>query len=99
MALTQLQLARLEGEPVGVLAGYVGNDQLVFNLGTRIPFRHRGIAQAILTHWVEQGANNNCRSLIINADDPGTPQELYRRIGFVDEIYWYQRYEFGALVS
>jgi hypothetical protein len=99
MALTQLQLARLEAKPVGVLAFYVGNDQLVFNLGTRIPFRHCGVAQAMLTRWVEQGVNNNCRSLIINADDPGTPQELYRRIGFVDEIYWYQKYEFGALVS
>jgi ribosomal protein S18 acetylase RimI-like enzyme len=96
MALAQLQLARLEGEPVGVVAFYVGNDQLVFNLGTRIPYRHRGVAQAMLTHWVEQGVLNNCRSLIINADDPGRPQELYRRIGFVDEVYWYQRYEFDA---
>ena len=97
MALTQLQLARLDGEPVGVLAFYVGTDQLVFNLGTRVPFRHRGIAQAILSHWAEGGGN--CRSLIINADDPGRPQELYRSIGFVDEIYWYQKYEFEALVS
>ena len=98
VALAQLQLARLDGEPVGVLACYVGNDQLVFNLGTRIPFRHRGIAQAMLAHWVELGVTNHCRSLIINADDPGKPQELYRRIGFVDEIYWYQRYEIDGLV-
>jgi hypothetical protein len=36
---------------------------------------------------------SGCRSLIINAEDGGRPAELYRRLGFVDEIYWYQKYD------
>ena len=98
-ALAQLRLARFDGEPVGMVAFYVGNDQLVFNLGTRTPFRHLGVAQEMLTRWVHEGVSQNCRSLIINADDPGMPQKLYRRMGFVDEIYWYQRYEFDTVDS
>jgi hypothetical protein len=96
MSLTRLQLARLDGESVGVLAYYVGQHQMVFNLGTRIPFRRRGIAQAMLAQWAARGVIEGCRSLIINADDPGQPQELYRRMGFVDEVYWYQRYQFDT---
>ena len=92
LVLASLTLARLEGEPIGVSAFYKGADQLLFNLGTRVPFRHRGIAQAMLGHWVRQGQAARCRSLIINADDPGAPQMLYRHMGFVDEIYWYQSY-------
>jgi GNAT superfamily N-acetyltransferase len=99
MALAKLQLARLDAQPVGVVAFFAGSDQLVFNLGTRVPFRHRGIAQQMLARWVEEGVKRNCRSLIINADDPGKPQELYRKMGFVDEIYWYQRYEFDTVDS
>jgi hypothetical protein len=93
LALSRLTLARLDGEPVGVSAFYAGSDQLLFNVGTRVPFRHRGVAQAMLSHWVNGGLASGCRSLIINADDPGAPQMLYRHMGFVDEIYWYQRYE------
>ena len=94
VALETLRLARLGGEPVGVLGYYAGDDQLAFNLGTRVPFRHRGIAQAMLSHWVAEGTAARCRSLTINADDPGRPAELYRRLGFTDEVYWYARYEY-----
>jgi GNAT superfamily N-acetyltransferase len=94
MALATLQLARLEGAPVAVLAYYIGTDQLVFNLGTRVPFRHRGIAQDLLRRWVAAGRAQGCRSLMINADHLGAPEALYQQMGFVDEIYWYQRYEF-----
>jgi GNAT superfamily N-acetyltransferase len=92
MALAQLRLARLEGVPVAVLAYYVGTDQLVFNLGTRVPFRHRGIAQQLLARWAAAGRAQGCRSLMINADHLGRPEALYKKMGFVDEIYWYQRY-------
>lgn len=96
-ALTDHQLGLLDGEPVAVLAYYRGApDQLVFNLGTRVPYRHRGIAQAMLARWVDAGLASGCRSLIINADDGGRPAELYRRLGFVDEIYWYQKYGLRA---
>jgi ribosomal protein S18 acetylase RimI-like enzyme len=93
LALARLQLARLEGDAVGVLAFYAGPDQLVFNLGTRVAFRHRGIAQQLLSDWVAAGRAQGCRSLMINADHLGAPEALYKRIGFVDEVYWYQGYE------
>jgi GNAT superfamily N-acetyltransferase len=92
-ALAECQLGLLGAEGVAVLAYYRGPDQLVFNLGTRVPYRHQGIAQAMLTRWVDVGTASGCRSLMINAAEGGRPAELYRRMGFVDEIYWYQRYE------
>jgi hypothetical protein len=94
LALTDHQLGLLDGEPVAVLAYYRGApDQLVFNLGTRVPYRHRNIAQAMLARWVDAGVASGCRSLIINAEDGGRPADLYRRLGFADEIYWYQKYD------
>jgi GNAT superfamily N-acetyltransferase len=94
MALARLQVARLGGDAVAALAYYFGADQLVFSLGTRIPFRQQGIAQQLLSRWVAAGRAEGCRSLLINADHLGAPEALYRRMGFVDEVYWYQRYEF-----
>lgn len=91
-ALETLRLVRLGNEAVGVLGYYAGVDQLVFNLGTRVGFRHRGIAQSVLGRWVAEGRAAGCRSLTINADDPGRPAELYRRLGFTDEVYWHKRY-------
>jgi ribosomal protein S18 acetylase RimI-like enzyme len=91
-AVESLRLARLGDEAVGVL-GYEGDvHRLVFNLGTRVPFRHQGIAQTMLAHLAAEGVGAGCRSLSINADDPGRPAELYRRLGFTDEVYWYRRY-------
>lgn len=93
LALAECQLGLVGGEGVAVLAYYRGPDQLVFNLGTRVPYRHQGIAQAMLARWAAAGTAGGCRSLIINATDGDRPAELYRRLGFVDEIYWYQKYE------
>lgn len=93
LSVAECQLGRLGPESVAMLAYYRGSDQLVFNLGTRVPYRHQGIAQAMLAHWVAAGTASGCRSLIINATDGGRPAELYRRLGFIDEIYWYQTYE------
>ena len=96
LALATLKLVRLDGEPVGVLGYYAGFDQLLFNVGTRVGFRHRGIAQSMLAYWVDEGTANSSRSLMINADDPGQPAALYRHLGFRDEIYWYQSYQLAA---
>jgi hypothetical protein len=96
MALATLRLARVDGVAVGVLGYYFGSDQLVFNLGTRVPHRRRGVAQQILARWIGEGVASGCRSLMINADDPGMPQQLYRQIGFTDEIYWYRRFAYQA---
>jgi GNAT superfamily N-acetyltransferase len=92
-ALAELQVGLLGSEAVAVLAYYEGPDQLVFILGTRLPYRHQGIAQAMLARWAAAGMASNCRSLMINATEGGRPAELYRRLGFVDEVYWYQTYE------
>lgn len=93
LTMAEYHIGWLDGEAVAVLGYWRGPDQLVFNLGTRVPYRHQGIAQALLAHWVKAGTANGCRSLLINATDGGRPAELYRRLGFVDEIYWYQTYE------
>jgi GNAT superfamily N-acetyltransferase len=95
-ALETLALVRLGKEAVGVLGYYAGADQLVFNLGTRVPYRRQGIAQAVLARWAAEGRAEGCRSLTINADDPGRPAELYRRLGFTDEVYWHMRYRLGT---
>ncbi len=87
------ELGLLHGDSVAVLAYYTGPDQLVFSLGTRVPYRHRAIAQAMLARWANAGMISGCRSLMINAHEHDRPAELYRRLGFVDEVYWYQPYE------
>jgi hypothetical protein len=91
LPLAEYQLGILDGEPVAVLGHYPGTDDLVFMLGTRIPYRHRGIAQAMLARWATAAAGG--RSLIINASEGGAPAALYRRLGFTDEVYWYSKYE------
>ena len=91
LPLAEYQLGLLDGEPVAVLAHYPGADDLVFILGTRTPYRHRGIAQTMLARWAASAAG--ARSLIINAREGGAPAALYQRLGFTDEVYWYSRYE------
>jgi GNAT superfamily N-acetyltransferase len=86
------QLARLGGEAVAVLGHYTGQDQMVFNLATRLPFRHHGIARAMLARWSEEGDEKGVRSHLINCDDGGPADILYRRLGFRDEVYWYRRF-------
>ncbi len=93
LPLAEYLLGSIDGEPVAVLAHYPGSDDLVFILGTRVPYRHRGIAQGLLARWAAAAAGG--RSLIINATDGGAPAALYRRLGFTDEVYWYGKYELG----
>lgn len=90
--LCRYQLARIDGEPVAVLGHYTGRDQMVFNLATRLPFRHRGIASSLLARWSEEAEEPPVRSRLINCDDRGPADELYRRLGFGDEVYWYRRF-------
>jgi hypothetical protein len=86
------RLARLGAEPVAVLGHYTGRDQMAFNLATRVPFRHRGIASAMLARWSEEEAEPAVRSRLINCDEGGAPEALYRTLGFTDEVYWYRRF-------
>ena len=80
--------ARVEGESVAVAAFYEGDDRFIFVLGTRVPFRHGGIGRALLAHVVHDPAASGCRSAVINADEGGRPEALYRRLGFTDEVHW-----------
>jgi ribosomal protein S18 acetylase RimI-like enzyme len=80
--------ARIEGEPVAVAAFYEGDDRFIFVLGTRVPFRHLGIGRALLAHVVHDPGASGCRSVLINADEGGRPEALYRRLGFTDEVHW-----------
>jgi hypothetical protein len=97
LALAEYQFGLLGGERVAVLAYYRGAAQMVFNLGTRVPYRHRGIGQRMLARWAAAGTASGCRSLVINADDSGRPARLYRGLGFTDEVYWYQGYRLDGV--
>jgi GNAT superfamily N-acetyltransferase len=92
--ISRYEMGILHREPVAVIAHYTASaDQMVFNLATRTPFRHRGIAQALLWRWSEQATMRGARSVLINCDEHGLPADLYRRMGFVDEVYWHRRYQ------
>lgn len=91
--IARCELAFLDGQPAGILAHYTASsDQMVFLLGTRVPFRGRGLAQSLLSRWAQRASGEGARSLLINCDEYGTPGTLYRRMGFADEIYWHRRY-------
>lgn len=85
--------AELSERRVGVLAFYTGLDRAAYLLGTRVPFRGRGVAQTMLAKWVRDGQLAGSRSHLINATVGGAPAALYRRLGFVDVVHWYQRYD------
>ncbi len=85
-------LARWDGEPAAIIGWYDGDDVFVFQLATRVPFRKRGIARILLLHVLHAAHARGCRSVIINADPDDTPIQLYRRLGFTDEVYWRRRY-------
>ena len=93
----QFLRARLGGETVGIVGYWGGADQL--DLFSLLPEFHFGDAGSRGNSLYEVLANANgqgCSSVIINTDPEDTPIEWYRRIGFVDEVYWYRSYSFGT---
>jgi GNAT superfamily N-acetyltransferase len=89
----RFMLARLAGEPAAIIGWYEGEDRYIFLLATRVPFRNRGIARYLLCQALREAYRHGARSVIINADPADTPIQLYRRLGFTDEVYWYDCYE------
>jgi GNAT superfamily N-acetyltransferase len=85
-------LARVGGEPAGILAYYGGRDRLIFLLATRVPMRKRGIARQILLRTIADASDSGCRSVIINTNPEDTPIQWYRREGFSDQVYWHRSY-------
>lgn len=89
-------LARVDGEPAAIIGRYAGEDSLIFQLATRVPYRNRGIARMLLGRVLTEAAAEGGRSVMINCDPLDTPITLYRRLGFTDEVYRRQRYELPA---
>lgn len=93
----RFRLARIQGEPAAILGWYEDTDRFIFNLATRVPFRMRGIARKLLCDFLAESYAHGCRSIIINADPEGTSVQLYRRLGFTDEVYWRGKYTLHAI--
>jgi GNAT superfamily N-acetyltransferase len=85
-------IASIDGQAAGTVGWYTGNDAFIFDLATRVPYRRRGIAGALIRYVLESEYRGGARSVIINADEDGSPQHLYKRLGFSDEVYWRQQY-------
>ena len=79
----------VNGEAVAVLAAYRGADVTAYLLATDPSWRSRGVGSGALAAWV---ASTSARAHVISALDGGRPGELYRRLGFNDEVYWYRRF-------
>jgi ribosomal protein S18 acetylase RimI-like enzyme len=87
-SIGRLLVARVGAEPASILGYYDGADRSIFNLATRLPFRNRGIAQHLLCRVLADAYDRGCRSVVIGTDPADTPIQLYRRLGFTDEVYW-----------
>lgn len=91
---SHFSITRIDGVAVGVVGWEEGRDRFVFQLATRLPFRGRGIATAVLCRILDDAYAEGCASVVINADPAGMAVRLYRRLGFVDQVYWRRGYRF-----
>lgn len=87
--LADFYLVEVDGDVSAILAAYRGEDATAYLLASDPSRRSRGVASGALAAWV---ASTPARSHVINALDGGRPGELYRRLGFSDEVYWYRRF-------
>ncbi|MEM7029213.1 MAG: GNAT family N-acetyltransferase [Chloroflexota bacterium] len=92
-------VGRIEGQVAGIISWYPGMDRLLLHLGTRVPFRNRGIANQLLCHAITDAYAHSCRSVMLFTDPSDTPIELYQRLGFTDEVYWMTQYRYQPKVS
>ena len=87
--LADFYLVEVDGDVAAILAAYRGEDVTTYLLATDPSQRSRGVGSGALAAWV---ASTSARAHVINALDGGRPGELYRRLGFTDEVYWYRRF-------
>jgi len=91
-------LARVNGEPASVLFCYDDPDArevFVFLLGTRLPFRGRGLAERLLVERVQHAYARGCRTTLISVLESNAPAlSIYRRLGFRDVVHWRRRYRY-----
>ena len=92
-------MACVGNEPASVIAWYEGQDRILFHLATRVPFRNRGIAKYLLCHVLNETYESGRRSIMLYADASDTPQGLYRRLGFVDEVYWKLHFSYAVKIN
>lgn len=85
-------IATVDTEPAGIVAWYGGDDSMIFLVATRLPFRGRGVASASIRRVLEERYASGCRSVLINGDADGYPVQIYRGLGFTDEVYREHRY-------
>jgi GNAT superfamily N-acetyltransferase len=85
-------LARVAGEAASVVGFYEGEDRFVHHLATRVPFRRQGIASRLLSEVLAGARERGCRSTIISAGEQGRPADLFRSLGFTDEVYRRREY-------
>ena len=88
--LADFYLVEIDGDVSAILAAYRGEDLTAYLLATEPSRRSCGAGSGALAAWA---ASTHARSHVINALDGGRPSALYRRLGFVDEVYWYRRFE------
>jgi GNAT superfamily N-acetyltransferase len=87
-------IARAGPDAAAVIGYYAGDDELVFTLATRMPFRGRGIAAQLLLGVLADARSGRVRSVSINTDPDDTPIRWYTCIGFTDPVYWYRAYRY-----
>ncbi|HET9089140.1 MAG TPA: GNAT family N-acetyltransferase [Acidimicrobiales bacterium] len=88
--LADFYLVQVHGEVAAILAAYRGEDVTAYLLASDPTRRGCGVGSGALAAWVK---STPARSHVINALDGGRPEQLYRRLGFTDEVYWYRRFE------
>jgi len=98
MGTARGRLARMEGEPAGVIWWYEEDpDRFIVLMATRARFRRRGIAGWLLSDCLQRAYDEDFRSVMLNVrTDNEKALSLYHRLGFQDEVHWRHRYRLEA---
>jgi GNAT superfamily N-acetyltransferase len=77
-------LALVDGEPRGFFSSWEGPDGVgqVEDLFVEAPWRHRGLATALVHHAVADCRRHGARAVVIVADATDTPKRMYAAMGF-----------------
>lgn len=77
----------------GVSFFRAGADYFLNLLVTRVPYRGRGIARALVDAVLARSYAEGAESVVV-VPDPAV-ERLYHRAGFLDEVLWRQAYQLG----
>jgi len=80
----QFFLARVDGSDGAFFSAWpgVGGVGKVEDLFTAPPFRHRGIATALISHAVDDARRRGAGPVLIGAEADDTPKSMYAALGF-----------------